>query len=159
MNNFINIPQQTRLGGFEAMKRLLVTMLIVTALLFCAVGSARAIDTPEMVYSKYLSALNSGNWNKMISYFTAARKAKFEKYDTASKRQMMDMMQIAAPRSYTVTKKDVNVEMKRATLWMKGKAYSPIAKKVGPAYGKVTFKKESGFWKIDKENWGRKPIE
>ena len=116
------------------------TMLVLAALLS---GAASAADDPETVYGKLHRATLAGSVDEVLSYATAGKRK--EMAALPGREDMVRMMAMTLPKTYSVTKKDV--EARKAHLEFRG------VHDAGPTRGSADFVKEKGAWKVDEWSW------
>ena len=80
----------------------------------------------------------------MLSYATSARRKEIA--ELPGKEDMVRVMAMAMPKSYSVTRKDVDGA--KAVLQVRG-----LHEEHGPAAAKVLLYKEKGNWKVDEWGW------
>jgi len=119
-------------------------MRILTLLVLLAPFAAAAADGPEAVYGKLHKATLAGNVDEVLSYATSARRKEIA--ELPGKEDMVRVMAMAMPRSYSVTRKDVDGA--KAVLQVRG-----LHEEHGPAAAKVMLFREKGNWKVDEWGW------
>ena len=107
-------------------------------------GAVLAADGPEAVYGKLHKATLAGNVDEVLSYATSARRK--EMAELPGREDMVRVMAMAMPKSYSVTRKDVDGA--KAVLQVRG-----LHEEHGPAAAKVLLYKEKGSWKVDEWGW------
>jgi hypothetical protein len=122
-------------GGF-----IMRTILLLVAL---APAAAFGADDPEAVYGKLHRATLAGSVEEVMSYATAGKRKAMA--SLAGREDMVRMMAMTLPKSYSVTKKDV--EPRKAHLELRGVHDS------GPSRGSAEFVMEKGAWKVDEWSW------
>ncbi|MGQ0545822.1 MAG: hypothetical protein ACT4P3_10890 [Betaproteobacteria bacterium] len=115
-------------------------ILCLIALLPCA---AFAADDPETVYGKLHRATLAGSVEEVLSYATEVKRK--EMAALAGKEDMVRMMAMTLPKTYSVTKRDIDA--RKAHLEFRGVHDS------GPSRGSADFVKEKGAWKVDEWSW------
>jgi len=134
------------------MRKISAIVSITIILVFMAGYLAYAAETPEQVYAKYVKAIKQGDFNKMASYITKKNRDKMLKSSEKEKKMGMEMIQALSPISYKIDKKEIKGN--KAVLHLTGQENPKfVMSKDGKSVGKVTFLKENGHWKIEKENW------
>ncbi len=63
------------------------------------------------------------------------------------------MMKAMTPLNYEISHDEVNPNEGKATLYLKGKMKNPFTGEEESVTGEITFLKENGEWKIQKEYW------
>jgi hypothetical protein len=107
-------------------------------------GAVLAADGPEAVYGKLHKATLAGNVDEVLSYATTARRKEIG--SLPGREDMVRVMAMSMPRSYEVTRRDVDGA--KAVLQVRG-----LHEERGPAAAKVLLFKEKGNWKVDEWGW------
>jgi hypothetical protein len=131
-----------------------ISMLVFACLL--AVSPAFADSpSPTDTYLKYRAALvGAKKIEDVQSMLCKAVNEKIDHTPADMKPMMFELVKITAPLSVQVLSEAVNGD--NATLIISGKTEPAGANVSEKTSGKVTLKKETGIWKIDKEAWDSK---
>jgi len=116
----------------------------------------KKLESPDLesVYSKYNKAALSGNFSRIRRFISKKHQPLFDTYDEKRAKAEGQGIKSTAPTEYKVTGKTIRGDI--GILFLEGNAKSILDGKT-VKYGKVTFKNESGQWKILKESWADKP--
>jgi hypothetical protein len=117
--------------------------IVVAVLALLAAVPAAAADDPETVYGKLHRATLAGNVDEVLAHATAERRK--EMASLPGKEDMVRMLAMTLPKTWSVTSKDANA--RKAHLELRGVHDS------GPARGSADFVKERGAWKVDEWSW------
>lgn len=117
--------------------------IVVALLALLAAVPAAAADDPETVYGKLHRATLAGNVDEVLAYATAERRR--EMAALPGREDMVRMLAMTLPKSYSVTSRDADA--RKAHLELRGVHDS------GPARGSADFVKERGAWKVEEWSW------
>lgn len=125
--------------------------------LTCLQSARGADETPTEVFKAYhekmFAALSPNELNAFMSASNVAKYSNSSKSDT----MMFQQIKLMTPRTVKITGEQI--EGDKATVSVEATSEDPISKMMGAAagksrtLGKIKMVKESGAWKIDKEEW------
>lgn len=127
--------------------------LLASILLISSTAAFADALSPKDTYLKYRAALANAKEVKEISTFLC-KKANRQINETPEndKAMMFEMMKEMTPNEVQVVSEETKDE--HATLKLTGNEPRPADKSIKEKIeGTVTFIKENGEWKIDKESW------
>lgn len=101
----------------------------------------------ERIYSDYIIALHTNNWQAYLDTLTSRRR---EEAQAAGERQL-DMQRYMAPTNVHVVEESVSKDGRSGML--KVKAVIPLSGSDDAQLGTVEFVREDGDWKIDTQAW------
>lgn len=109
-------------------------------------AAALAADGPEAVYAKLHRATLQGDVQAVLDHATAARRAQMA--PLPGKEDMVRMMAMSLPQTYSITSTTVSPNGRSALLRARG-----VHEKLGPAQATVQLFREDGEWKVDEWSW------
>lgn len=135
-------------------------LLGLSAVLFLNAGAAmaEAVLTPKETYLKYKTALSAAQKIEDVSSFMC-KKVNDEIKETPAdmKPMMFGLIKETAPKTVQIVSEEVKADTATLQLTAKTEPAMQDGNKVKEdTKGKVTFVKEGGIWKIDKESWESK---
>ena len=132
--------------------------LSMSVLFLNAAGVQAEALTPKETYLKYRAALPAAQKIEDVSSFMCKRVNEEIKGTPADMKPMMfGFIKETAPKTVQILSEEVKGD--NATLVLTGKSEPEVQngnKVKEDTKGKVTFLKEDGVWKIDKESWDSK---
>ena len=134
------------------MKLKSIVTVIGVAVLLLAVSTPLLANgnSPQEVYAFYIVAQRAGDVEGMAEYVIKVKKDQLKAMPEGQKKGIADMMKMMAPIEYTVVTEDIQGDTATLTLKAKAKDFSG---QVSEQSGTLRFVKESGVWKLAKENW------
>lgn len=118
-----------------------LTGAVAMLLLPCAVAAA---EDPETVYGKLHRATLAGNVEEVLSYSSTGKRKEIA--SLPGKEDMVRMLAMSLPQTYSVTSRDVGA--RKAHLDLRG-----VHDASGPARGHADLVKEKGRWKVTDWSW------
>jgi hypothetical protein len=100
-------------------------------------------------FSKYGSALRSGNWNIYLDSLSARQRDKVAHVGEKA----MQITKSIFPSSLTFVNESISVAGDTGILKVKGMAPSFISAGEKMSYGTINLVKEAGIWRIDQQAW------
>jgi hypothetical protein len=100
-------------------------------------------------FSKYGSALRTGNWNNYLDSLSARQRAKVAPIGE----KVMQISKSMFPSSLTFVNESISVSGDSGILKVKGMARSFTSTSENMSYGTINLVKEAGAWKIDQQAW------
>lgn len=138
-----------------AKPQLIFGCLAIVSGIFASTSSAVLADTlsPKETYLKYRTALAKAKEVKeLCPYYCKRTIDQIEHTPEADKPMMFGFMKETSPQVVQVISEDIKDNT--ASIKLTGKEAGPADPKVKETTeGTVTFIKEGGEWKIDKESW------
>lgn len=105
-------------------------------------------------YKEFIETVRTGDFHKIRTFISKVHQPMYDKWDEKQFEENGRYVRDSAPTVYKIIRVDVQGDT--AKLWLEGNAKNLITG--GSAnYGEITFKLESGEWKILKEHWADKP--
>jgi hypothetical protein len=114
---------------------------VAMLLLPCAVAAA---EDPETVYGKLHRATLAGNVEEVLTYASVGKRKEIA--SLPGKEDLVRMLAMSLPQTYSVTSKDVGA--RKAHLDLRG-----VHDASGPARGRAELIKEKGQWKVTDWAW------
>jgi len=118
--------------------------------------------SPSAIYQEINQAQKTGDLDKLKGFLTQERRKELEQQlaqatdPGRAKKMLANLLKIMAPVSYK-TDHQKNIGEEKVFLYLTGYIKDISTGSITPAWGKVTFFKEEGQWKEDKEAWRNKP--
>jgi hypothetical protein len=106
--------------------------------------AALAAEDPETVYGKLHQATLAGSVEGVMSHATFGKRKEIA--SLPGREDMVRMMAMTLPRTYSVTRRDVGA--RKAHLELRG-----VRESSGPAWGSADLVKEKGVWKVEEWSW------
>ena len=148
--------------------KVLIVFALVIIYIFSLSFNIMAAQTPEQVYKAIRLAIKNGNFDRMTNFIAKEKREEIMKDlsklspDKRKERieQLMLMLKDLMPVEYKILKIVKKNGGKSRIFYTKGKSISLFEEnKLDDTYGKVTFVKEKGRWKLLKESWKSKPFD
>lgn len=129
-------------------------MRIAGAILFLVLSFAARAEEPEAVYARFHRAIASANFEEIMRYSPAARRAEMAAMSPAQKEAQLKMFSMMLPRGFTLMSKTVAPNGRRARLFVTGPG-EPMMTGTLPQtmYGDVKMVNEGGEWKVEDLAW------
>ena len=136
--------------------KIAATLLSVSLTLATAAGFAADNATPSAVYKQYHKALMAATSVDQLSSFLCKKvNEDIQKTAPDVKPMMFGMIKDMTPKAFDVVSE--NIDGDHASIDLAAQTSDPAPNSSAEkSTGKVTFVREGGSWKIDKERWESK---
>lgn len=116
----------------------------------------RPAEALEAVYAKFHRAGLAANYGEMKKYGTAAGAAEMAAMPARERKEILMLLALTLPKTYSITRSEISPDGKRATL-LATASVSPHGGQPQTANGTIAMVNEAGAWKVENANWGGAP--
>lgn len=131
---------------------LLKNLLIIIITVAVTVLSVSSEELPEIVYKRYIEALDERNITEIMGIVSSSKREEMEDLPEDKLKAVLDIISVFTPSDIRIHSRTIYPDGLTASINMTGT--SQIDGKM--MYGEVIFVKEGTGWKIDSESWSDK---